>query len=50
MIKRKDKTMKKLLIFAIILFTLAACTSEEDIQNCEANGFSRETCLHTLAR
>lgn len=42
--------MKKLLFILAMVFTLAACTSEEDIQKCEANGFSRETCLHTLSR
>lgn len=42
--------MKKILFILVMLFCLAACTSESDIQKCANadNGLSEESCRYLL--
>nr|DAH10952.1 MAG TPA: Prokaryotic membrane lipoprotein lipid attachment site [Caudoviricetes sp.] len=42
--------MKKILFVLALIFSLTACCTEEEIQKCEANGRSRQTCLYLLCR
>ena len=44
--------MKKLILFILLVLSLSACCSEEEIENCvkSKNGLSYESCYYALCR
>lgn len=44
--------MKKILFILALVFSLAACCTEEEVQNCAKakNGLSYETCHYLICR